>query len=86
MRDEEEAYRLVYRFGEALTPGSYFAISHPTWESLPEKGVVQHAEQFYEKIGLAVRLRSRDEIEKFFVGVESVEPGLVYAPSGTRSL
>ncbi len=77
--DDEEAYALVSKLLGSLAAGSFIAISHPTEESLPNKQV-RHAEQFYEEIDLPVKLRSRAQVERFFGGVELVEPGLVYAP------
>lgn len=77
--DDEEAYRLVRVLREALAPGSYLAISHGTDENVPPAISAQLA-RLYVRTTNPARVRSRDEIERFFAGLELVEPGLVYVP------
>ncbi len=77
--DDEEAYRIVRIFRDALPSGSYITISHPTEEDVPpEQG--ERAKNLYAAIGASVNIRSRAQIERFFEGLELVEPGLVHIP------
>lgn len=77
--DDEEAYRAVHTLRDAVAPGSHIAISHGTYDGLP-KDKVQQALSLYKRTTNAVSLRSRAQIEKFFDGLELVEPGLVRIP------
>jgi hypothetical protein len=77
--DDEEAYRVVRSVRAALAPGSYIAISHPTDdETSPEQS--EQAKGLYAAIGTPVRIRSYNEVERFFEGLDLLEPGLVYVP------
>lgn len=75
--DDAEAYGLVGKLRDALAPGSYVAISHPTDDDLPQEETEQ-AKKLYGSTGNPVSIRTYDQIEKFFAGLELVEPGLVY--------
>ena len=75
--DSDDPYAMVARVMDALPPGSYLALSHLGAELLDQQktegfqGVVRRqAQQQY--IG-----RSREEIERFFDGMDLVEPGVV---------
>lgn len=77
--DDEEAYRAVRAVRDALMPSSYIAISHPTDDATPpEQG--EQAKRLYSAMGAPVNVRSYKEVERFFDGLELVEPGLVYIP------
>jgi S-adenosyl methyltransferase len=79
LTDDEEAYRVVRYVRDALMPGSYIAISHPTEDEYPpEQGV--RVKRLYAAIGTPVNVRSYNQVEKFFEGLELVEPGLVHIP------
>jgi hypothetical protein len=62
---------------DALPSGSYVAVSTATADFDPESlaGVVQA----YEANGEVMRLRTRAQVERFFDGLELVEPGVVQA-------
>lgn len=75
--EDEVAYRTVEVLRNALVPGSYIAISHPTDDNLPQEQIEQ-AKNLYASSGNPVNIRSFDQIESFFYGLELVEPGLVY--------
>src|SRR5215211_6526154 len=76
---DDEAYRLVRVIRDALAPGSYVAISHPTADATPPEQAKQTL-NVYDSIGVPVWVRSYDQVEKFFEGLELVEPGLVHLP------
>ena len=75
--EDEEAYRLVNKLSDVLAPGSYVAISHPTDDNLPREQTEQ-AKKLYGSTGNPVSIRTYDQVEKFFAGLELVEPGIVY--------
>jgi SAM-dependent methyltransferase len=74
--DEENPAGIVSRFQEALAPGSYMQLTHfcDSSEEVRALGRV-----LKESLGRG-QLRSREEIERFFDGLDLVEPGLVYLP------
>jgi|SRR5215211_2322894 len=77
--DDEEAYRVVRSVRDALVPGSFIAISHPTPDETPPEQA-EKAERLYAAIGTPVRVRSYNEVGRFFEGLELLEPGLVHIP------
>jgi O-methyltransferase involved in polyketide biosynthesis len=77
--NDEEAYRVVRYVRDVLVPDSYIAISHPTDDATPPEQA-ERAEKLYAAIGAPVRVRSYNEVERFFEGLELVEPGLIHIP------
>lgn len=77
MTEDEVAYRLVNNLSDTLAPGSYVAISHPTDDNLPREQTEQ-AKKLYGSTGNPVSIRTYDQVERFFAGLELVEPGIVY--------
>ncbi len=77
--DDKEAHRVVRSVRDALVPGSYIAISHPTDDETPPEQA-EKTEKLYASIGTPVRVRSYEEVKMFFEGLELLEPGLVYVP------
>ena len=75
--EDEDVKRTVRVLRDALAPGSYLAISHPTDDNLPQEQV-EKAENLYAASGNPVNIRSFGQIKSFFEGLELVEPGLVY--------
>ena len=79
LTDDDEAYRVVRTLRDALAPGSYLAISHAFSEvASPEQ--VEEVTKLYAAGGIPIKGRSRAQIERFFDGLDLVEPGLVYLP------
>jgi len=75
--DSDDPYAIVAKVMDALPSGSYLAVSHLGSDLLDEKAkqgfediVSRSAQQQY--IG-----RSREEMVRFFQGMDLVEPGLV---------
>jgi hypothetical protein len=77
--DDEQALAVVRQLRDALPPGSYMVISHGTAERMP-RDVLEQLVRLYRNTSQPVRIRSREEVEPFFDGVDLVEPGLVYVP------
>jgi O-methyltransferase involved in polyketide biosynthesis len=74
--DDDEAIRLVGKLVEAIPPGSYVAISHPTTEINGE--TMQAALRLWNE-GPAAKmvLRSAEQVKRLFGNLEMVEPGVV---------
>ncbi len=63
----------------ALAPGSYLLISHGCYDARPEiASVAQTA--YNTRVDADARLRTREQITRFFDGFTLVEPGLVWTP------
>ncbi len=70
-----DPYPLVRKLVDALPSGSHVAVTHPTGDFDPEamasvQGVAKGA-------GMTILPRSREQVERFFDGLELVEPGVV---------
>jgi hypothetical protein len=74
--DEEDPYGIVACFKEALAPGSYMQLTH-FCDSSPE---ARANEQVLLKSLGRGQMRSREQIMRFFDGLNLVEPGLVFLP------
>ena len=73
--DDADPYDLVARLMAPLPSGSYLVISHMTADHDPVRWG-----QFVEimrKQGIPSRLRSHDEVARFFDGLDPVDPGIV---------
>jgi hypothetical protein len=74
--DGGEAQAVVRRLLDGVPPGSYLVISHPTTEV--DAGPMTQAVQFWNQQGSApMTLRTREEIMRFFDGLDLAEPGVV---------
>jgi hypothetical protein len=76
--DDEVALGAVRQLVGALSSGSYMVISHLLAETRPQETWDEALER-YERAGNA-KPRTREEIARFFEGVDLVEPSLVPAP------
>jgi len=74
--DEEDPYRIVGRYVELLAPGSYLLLTHFS-NSSPE---ARELEQVLLRTLGRGQLRTREEISRFFDGLDIVEPGIGYLP------
>jgi hypothetical protein len=72
--DENHPYDIVQRLVGAIPSGSYLALSHVTADFAPE--LWEKVAEVYRRGGIPSQVRSRDEVLKFFDGLELVEPGL----------
>jgi hypothetical protein len=71
--DSSDPWGLVARYLAALAPGSYLVLSHGTYQGLPP-ALVQTSQEVYAKATQNMHLRSREEIERFFTGLEVMPP------------
>ncbi|MDQ0846508.1 SAM-dependent methyltransferase [Streptomyces sp. V1I6] len=73
--DEDRPYDLVARLVDALPSGSYLVLSQLTADFDPV--AVGRGVAMYAAGGVTLAPRTRDEIARFFDGLEPVEPGIV---------
>ncbi|MGH3897459.1 MAG: SAM-dependent methyltransferase [Pseudonocardiaceae bacterium] len=74
--DTDEAQTVVNQLLDAVPPGSYLALSHPTAEVHGE--AVEESMRYWNASGAApLRTRSRQELTSFFNRLELLEPGVV---------
>jgi hypothetical protein len=83
--DEQEPFGIVARFRDALPTGSHLAVSHGTRdipvrpdmsaEEMTEMGT--RVEQLYQLTTASLVTRTHAQIERFFEGLELLDPGLV---------
>jgi SAM-dependent methyltransferase len=74
--DEEDPHRIVGSYKRALAPGSYLQLTHFCDES-PEARA--NSEVLRRSLGRG-QVRSREEITRFFDGLDLVQPGVVFLP------
>ncbi len=96
--DDQDPFGIVARFRDALPAGSHLAISHGTRdiprrpdlspEAMAEMGA--KVEQLYQLTTASLVTRTWAEVERFFDGLELLEPGVVeiqrWRPDGRSSL
>jgi trans-aconitate methyltransferase len=75
--ESDNPYGLVARLVDALAPGSYLAISHPAGDVLAESGGKEAADALNRALRTGLHLRTREQVLRFFDGLDLVEPGLV---------
>jgi hypothetical protein len=85
LSDDEVAYPAVAGLVEALGPGSYLVISHSSAEDISELGedvdaVREGIEAYRTRTRTPFKERTQPAVERFFEGLEMVEPGLVWIP------
>jgi hypothetical protein len=94
IQDAEDPWGIVARLMAAMPPGSYLAISHPAIDIHQSQANAQRV--YNERVATPQTLRTREQVARFFAGLEMVDPGLVqvhqwrpdpgdFAPEGTRS-
>jgi hypothetical protein len=74
--DDDHPYTHVARLVDAVSPGSHLVVSHVTGEVMTEE-VTSAVKLLNEQPGFVLVPRTRDEVSRFFTGLELVEPGLV---------
>jgi hypothetical protein len=76
-RDSEHPnpFEMVATLMEPMPSGSYVAITHPTPDFNPEATAMAVAAA--EQAGITLVPRSQGEVERFFTGLEVVDPGVV---------
>lgn len=78
--DADNPHEIVRTLVEALPSGSMVTITHPC-SDVDTAGTAEAARQFNDRAAERVTLRSKDEVARFFDGLELVEPGIVQVQS-----
>jgi S-adenosyl methyltransferase len=73
--DHPNPFEMVAAVLEPMPSGSYLAITHPTPDFNPEETATAVAAA--EAAGITLVPRGQAEIERFFTGLDMVEPGVV---------
>jgi S-adenosyl methyltransferase len=76
--DDDGPAAIIATLMDAVPTGSYLVASHVTGDIRPE--FAARAAVHYRKVTSGATLRSREEILRFFAGLDLVEPGLVQVP------
>ncbi|GAA0931454.1 SAM-dependent methyltransferase [Pseudonocardia zijingensis] len=76
LMDDDEAYSCVGRLVAALPAGSHLVFTHSTAEVHGEP-MLEVMRETTARGGTPIRARTRAEIERFFDGMELLEPGVV---------
>jgi hypothetical protein len=80
-KDAQDPYSIVTRLLDALPSGSYLAMSHNSWDYFtPEKRAILEP-----AVNLEGQCRTREEFERFFTGLELVEPGVTLISEWRRA-
>jgi S-adenosyl methyltransferase len=72
--DAGNPYGIVNRLMGALPSGSALALSHCTPDF--DAATWEQVTRIYTNAGTVVQFRSRDEVEKFFTGLDLLDPGI----------
>lgn len=73
--DEHDPQKLVRSLVNALAPGSYMALSHLTHDRMPLRSV-NAFQGLFERGTEQIHFRSREEVARYFTGMELVPPSL----------
>ncbi|MGB6455802.1 MAG: SAM-dependent methyltransferase [Streptosporangiaceae bacterium] len=73
--NEDRPHEVVATLLDALPPGSFLTLTHPG--SDVDADASEAARRFNDRAAEQATLRSRDEVMRFFAGLDMVEPGLV---------
>ena len=76
--DDDGPSAIVAAIRDALGPGSYLVLSHVTGDIRSQSAA--NAAVHYKKVTSGATLRGRDEIHRFFAGLDLIDPGLVQVP------
>jgi S-adenosyl methyltransferase len=74
--DDDEPYRVVADLLTAVPSGSYLALSHPT-SDVQQDQVAAMVARLNALVAEKVTTRDRDQVARFFAGLELAPPGLV---------
>ena len=77
--DGDDPWKLVADLMAATVPGSYLAITHPASDVTPDASA-RASRAYNDNVATPQIRRTRDEVGRFFTGLELVEPGLVPLP------
>jgi SAM-dependent methyltransferase len=76
--DADDPFGIVARLRDVMVPGSYLVVSHATYEAQPDE--VGQLGQLMKQTTTPITYRNRAQVERFFAGLDLIDPGLVWAP------
>jgi O-methyltransferase involved in polyketide biosynthesis len=74
--DADQPYALVSAFADAVPSGSYLAISHPA-SDVDAESAAEAARQYDNMLPTTQTNRTREQVTRFFDGLELLGPGVV---------
>jgi S-adenosyl methyltransferase len=74
--DEDDPWRIVAELTRAVPSGSYLVISHPA-SDVEAESAREAAKAYNERVAAPMQRRSRDEVRRFFDGLDILDPGVV---------
>jgi hypothetical protein len=77
--DADDPYAIVRQLVDALPSGSFLALSHATGD-FTDPAQAAKGPMVYRSATAQLSLRSKERVQRFFDGLEMLEPGLVTAP------
>jgi hypothetical protein len=75
--DADDPYAVVAALTGAVPPGSYLVISHGASDLIDPQVLQGLYDSFKGKVQQRFQWRTREEMARFFAGLDLVEPGLV---------
>jgi S-adenosyl methyltransferase len=76
----DDPWEIVARIMTALPSGSYLAVSHPA-SDIHAAQIAEMTKRFNQRLGNVVSAgRTREEVARFFAGLDLVEPRIVPTP------
>jgi S-adenosyl methyltransferase len=76
LADADHPGAIVATLTAALAPGSYLAVSHLA-KDVEDEALSETFGRLNQRMSESVTLRSREEIARFFTGLERLDPGVV---------
>jgi len=79
--DEEKPHQIIAQYRDHLAPGSCLAITHGITAATPDDdpdGIVESVRNVYRNASAQMHVRPVGEIERFFDGLEILDPGVVW--------
>jgi len=79
--EEEKPHQIIAGYRDHLAPGSCLAITHGIAAAAPEDdpdGLVERVTEVYRNASAQIHVRPVKDIERFFDGLEILEPGIVW--------
>lgn len=82
--DSDDPYGIVARLMTAAAPGSYLVIVHASSDVGTEVGS-EIQSRYNQMMGPQIKMRTRDEVTRFFDGLDLLPPGLTSGQGWTAS-
>ena len=74
--DDDDPYGIAKRLMDAVPPGSYLVIAHAA-SDIAADAAAEMARRYNERSPVSITPRSREQVARFFDGLDMVHPGLV---------